>query len=207
LNKKYFDENIERIFDKGTTYSAVQVSLGVNCDLKQYPHRILISPTKKEKIFDETIDYILFSIYNFNEIFAPKGKTLIISLINSTQWNLWEKLKNDEKAYNSEKQRNSEYIIKEIEHKIPEIKGKVEMVDVATPLTFKRYTNAYQGSYMGWYTLPNKNSFVALPSVFPNLENFQLIGQWTQATGGLPMGTISGRWAIQRICKKEKVKF
>ena len=39
------------------------------------------------------------------------------------------------------------------------------------------------------------------------LKNFILSGQWILRSGGLPPAAITGKWAAQRICKKDKVKF
>ena len=39
------------------------------------------------------------------------------------------------------------------------------------------------------------------------LKNFYLSGQWLQGPGGLPIAMTQGKFAIQRICKKEKLSF
>ena len=39
------------------------------------------------------------------------------------------------------------------------------------------------------------------------INNFYLSGQWMQGPGGLPIAMTQGKFAIQRICKKEKLSF
>jgi hypothetical protein len=34
-----------------------------------------------------------------------------------------------------------------------------------------------------------------------------MVGHWLFPGGGIPPSIQSGKWAIQMICKKEKVKF
>ena len=41
-----------------------------------------------------------------------------------------------------------------LEQRFPGIAEQVEMVDVATPLTFERYTGNWQGSFEGWLITP-----------------------------------------------------
>jgi len=51
------------------------------------------------------------------------------------------------------------------------------MIDVATPATFHRSTNNWQGSTQGW---ANENIFVNKPIMkeLPDLAKFYMIGHW-----------------------------
>ena len=80
------------------------------------------------------------------------------------------------------------------------------MVDIATPLTFERYTGNWKGSYEGWLMSPS-NITLQLPQKLPGLDNFYMAGHWISPGGGLPSGLITGRKAIKLICKKEKRSF
>jgi phytoene dehydrogenase-like protein len=80
------------------------------------------------------------------------------------------------------------------------------MVDVASPVTFERYTGNWQGSFEGF--LPTPTSMMAsIPKTLPGLSNFYMAGQWVQAGGGLPAGLITGQDVIGRICKADGKKF
>ena len=39
------------------------------------------------------------------------------------------------------------------------------------------------------------------------IDNLYMSGQWLMPPGGLPVALVTGKWAIQRICKKEKIHF
>ena len=39
------------------------------------------------------------------------------------------------------------------------------------------------------------------------LKNFVMAGQWMQCPGGLPLALAEGKFAIQRICKIEKLSY
>ena len=40
------------------------------------------------------------------------------------------------------------------------------------------------------------------PGVLKGLDNFYLAGQWLQTPGGLPNAVITGRFAVQRLLKR-----
>jgi phytoene dehydrogenase-like protein len=82
-------------------------------------------------------------------------------------------------------------------------------VDVATPLTFERYTGNWQGSFEGWMITP-QNAHIAMKPMsktLPGLENFFMCGQWVEPGGGLPTGVMSGRKLVQMLCKQDNVEF
>ena len=39
------------------------------------------------------------------------------------------------------------------------------------------------------------------------LSGFVLSGQWILISGGLPTAVITGKFAAQRICRHDKIKF
>ena len=41
----------------------------------------------------------------------------------------------------------------------------------------------------------------------PGLANFQMVGQWTAPFTGTVMAALSGRQAIQLLCRKDKKRF
>ena len=83
---------------------------------------------------------------------------------------------------------------------------EIELIDVSTPLTYERYTNAYRGSYMSFLTTKKVKGIMRV-GLIKGLKNFALAGQWIMAPGGLPIAIFTGKHAIRRICKMEKVRF
>jgi phytoene dehydrogenase-like protein len=83
------------------------------------------------------------------------------------------------------------------------------MVDVATPLTFERYTGNWKGSFEGWLLTPQNSSVIFKPmsQTLPGLQNFYMCGQWVEPGGGLPTGVTSGRRLVKALCKQDEIKF
>ena len=80
------------------------------------------------------------------------------------------------------------------------------MWDVATPLTFERYTGNRNGSIIGW-DVTTQTAFKRIPKTLPGLQNFWMAGQWVELGGGIPMVALSGRNVIQLIAKKDGKAF
>ena len=96
-----------------------------------------------------------------------------------------------------------------LEQRFPGIAGQVEMVDVATPLTFERYTGNWKGTFEGWLITPQNAHTMMNPMSLglPGLQNFYMCGQWVQPGGGLPTGVMSGRRLVQALCKEDSKEF
>ncbi|HEY4789533.1 MAG TPA: hypothetical protein VIH57_25960, partial [Bacteroidales bacterium] len=97
-------------------------------------------------------------------------------------------------------------VISELERRFERFGEQVEMIDVATPMTYKRYTGNWQGTYEGWLLTP-KTMRTRMSKTLPGLHNFYMAGQWVEPGGGLPTAALSGRNVIQLICKKDRKKF
>ncbi|MDW7992527.1 MAG: NAD(P)/FAD-dependent oxidoreductase, partial [Anaerolineae bacterium] len=88
----------------------------------------------------------------------------------------------------------------------PGLSAQVEMVDVATPVTYERYTGNWRGSFEGWLLTP-QNAQVQVPRTLPGLRNFYMAGHWTMPGGGLPTALLTGRWAVQVMCRHDGRPF
>jgi phytoene dehydrogenase-like protein len=80
------------------------------------------------------------------------------------------------------------------------------MCDVATPLTFERFTGNWQGSIIGWKLTPEQGT-VTIPKTLPGLENFRMVGHWVYPGGGLPAGVSTGREVVWQQCKQNGKRF
>lgn len=209
LGGKYIDEKIRKLYNEHPRWpSMVLVSIGVSRTFGNEPTSIGIY-TKKAFVVDNKskLYEIPFTIYNFDPTLAPEGKTCIRVMLKTDNYQYWNDLrKNNIKEYNQEKDRISKEIIKILDKRFGNIIGNVDMVDVATPATFQRYTNNWLGSTQGWNWLPSLiPEFIK--KELPGLRNFYLIGQWVVPGGGVSSAFITGRDVTQVICKKDKTKF
>ncbi len=125
-----------------------------------------------------------------------------------TDWPYWEKMKGDPVHYQEEKERILDTCIRSMDQRYPGLRGKVEASDVATPLTYNRYTGNRGGVYMTWMLsgeFQRKHPFV--PKTVPGLDNFYLASMWTSPPGGLPGAAGVGRAVIQLLCARERKRF
>ncbi|MCQ2741960.1 MAG: NAD(P)/FAD-dependent oxidoreductase [Bacilli bacterium] len=84
--------------------------------------------------------------------------------------------------------------------------GDVEPLDLTTPLTYERYCNAYEGSYMSFLTTTKAKGLMRKEKV-KGVKNLYLCGQWIMPPGGLPIALFTGKHAAWHICHKEKIRF
>jgi len=213
LEGEYTDKKIDTRYqgkDKMLTPypSLVYVSLGLSRELNDLPHQVIYQIEEPILVDDKRKHYALnTTIYNFDPNLAPEGKTCVSLMFESFGCEYWTKLReNDRKKYKEEKQKIADRVIEILEKKIGNIKEHVEVIDVATPATFKRYTNNWGGSYEGWLPAPGA-LMLNIKKELPGLKNFYMVGQWVEPGGGLPNTIRSGRNVAQIICKKDKKKF
>ncbi|WP_010249807.1 phytoene desaturase family protein [Acetivibrio cellulolyticus] len=202
LDGKYMNDEIKNLYDEADIIpSRVQVSMGINCDLSAEPHYINLKLLQPIKIGNMENTNLSFKNYCFDPTVSEPGKSVVISLISS-DFEYWEELRKDSALYRNEKQRIALEVIKVLEERFPEAKGKVETIDVATPYTFHRYTDSLKGGYMGW-----RNPKQPIPTSLPGLKGLFLAGQWTGRFSGLPTALFTGPESIKEICQEEGCEF
>jgi phytoene dehydrogenase-like protein len=205
LKGQYIDPKLKEFYETLPTSTALQVSLGVDYDFAAEPPWNYCKLNEPFMIGEVNIPYISFKKYNFDPTLSPKGKTVVVSTFD-TSFDYWQQLVSNRDSYEAEKKRIVERVILELNRRYPETEGKVEVADVATPMTYSRYTDSFQGAYMSWLS-PTKGGYIKVPKTLPNLDHLYMIGQWTNPPGGLPSALITGRWAIEILCKNDDREF
>ena len=105
-----------------------------------------------------------------------------------------------------EKKKVGESVVRQLAKKYPGIETQIEMTDVATPVTYQRYTGVWKGAWGGWL-LTTKSMSIRMKKTLPGLENFYMAGQWVEPGGGLPPAAASGRNVIQILCARDMKSF
>ncbi|NHJ47288.1 MAG: NAD(P)/FAD-dependent oxidoreductase [Asgard group archaeon] len=209
LKGKYIDNEIKGYYKNLEPFPPIcQVSFGVADEFIGEPHYIQFPLNKPITIDPKTeMKDISIKFYNFDPTLAPKGKTAVVSFFIAKDYEYWVNLReNDRKKYDETKEKIADEILDQLETRFPNIKSKVEVIDIATPATFIRYTNNWQGSYEGW--LPNiQLSGKAITETLPGLDNFFMVGHWTRPGGGLPPAAMSAKKIVEIICKEDGKEF
>jgi phytoene dehydrogenase-like protein len=210
LEGKYVGKQIQEIYDTYGRFEALlYIGLGINRSFSDEPMTVSgysIPLDEPITLGSQTVDRITLHPYNYDPTMAPEGKTTVVVMLeNSYQY--WKDLYDtDSELYNAKKQEAGERIIQVLDKRYPGAASQVEMCNVATPVTFERYTGNWGGSMEGFLMTP-ETSMKPIPKTLPGLENFYMVGQWVQPGGGLPSGVMTARSVIQTICKKDRVPF
>lgn len=205
LKGKFVTPQIEQTFGQLPTFTSVQISLGVDADLSGEPHSLAVRLDVPWVLGEEANRYLMINHYAYDPSLSPSGKTMFTVNLYAS-YDHWAMLAQDKSRYREEKENIAARVVEILEQRFPVVQGRVETVDVATPVTFNRYTNVYKGAYMSWIVPPEAGR-MRIAKNLPGLDHFYLIGQWTQPPAGLPGSMLTGRYAIQMICKKDKTAF
>ncbi|HWQ45479.1 MAG TPA: NAD(P)/FAD-dependent oxidoreductase, partial [Longilinea sp.] len=209
LEGKYVNKKIEDLYSRHPMWpSAVLVSLGISRSMQAEPSQLELW-LKEPLVVDErsTLSAITVTVYNFDPTLAEAGKTCVRVILKTDNYAFWRDLRaKDTKKYAQEKERVAKAVIEVLEKRFGNIKKHVEVVDVATPATFLRYTNNWKGSTEGWDWLPGLIP-ETIKKELPGLKGFYMIGQWTMPGGGIPTAQVAGRDIARILCHKDHKKF
>lgn len=212
LNGKYTDNKILALKDQRNLevyHSFFLLSLGVARSFKEFPH-MLRFPLNKDLVSPDGTVYSRMELhcYNYDPTLAPEGKCVLSIKYASTNGDYWIGLRrSDPEEYKRQKTAFAEEIIGILEEKFGNIRDVIEETDIATPATYHRYTNNWQGSTQGWMSGKNLLAPSPVNVVVPGLSDFYLAGQWTQPGGGLPVAIKSARTVAQIICHEYGKNF
>lgn len=211
LEGKFKDKNIVERYESETFETidkTMYITLGLNRDFSDVPRKIYFhidKPIYVDKL--TTMDHLEVTHYCDDPHSAPEEKSVIVLMPEAKDWEYWVDLrKNDKPKYREEKKRVADAVIEALEQKFGNIKNSIEMLDVATPATYIRYTNNWTGGQISWKA--TKKTF-GKPTTWEikGLKDFYMTGQWAGTSGGLVNVVMMGNHLTQIICKKEGVKF
>jgi phytoene dehydrogenase-like protein len=177
------------------------VCVGIRAELPQ-----ILSWEFEEPIryADETVSKIGFYNYSEYEGYAPKGCTALTTVLTADTYDFWKRAK-EEDRYEDEKQNLANQVVRVICEKYPQAEGNIEVIEVATPLTYERYTGAYHGSWMSVVNVGDKMKIY--PGLLKSVKGLYFAGHRMMTPGGLPVAIDSGRKAAQMVCRQFNVTF
>ncbi len=212
LGGRYVDDTIRQLAAQELLpvyYSVVMVSLGIARSFAGQPHfrrfpldHPLVSPdgTRYERME--------VRILNYDPTLAPAGKTVVAVSFYTRKGDWWIDLRETDRAgYDGLKRAFASAVIDAVDARLGGLRGDLEEVDVATPATYHRYTNNWQGSAQGWLSGRDLVQRSPVAPALPGLAGFYLAGHWTTPGGGLPIAIKSARSAAQYICRDQGVPF
>jgi len=211
LEGRYKDKNIIERYESDTFETidkTMYITIGLNRDFSDVPRKIYFhidKPIYVDKM--TTMEHLEVTHYCDDPHSAPIGKSLLALMPEAKDWEYWTNLRATDKGrYRSEKKRVAEAVIDALEEKFGNIRDYVEMLDIATPATYIRYTNNWTGGQISWKA--TKKTF-GKPTTWEikGLKDFYMTGQWAGTSGGLINVVMMGNHLTQIICKKEGIRF
>jgi phytoene dehydrogenase-like protein len=180
------------------------VSLGIEADLSGVPEYQAYLLDKPFMCGTEEHNVLRFEHYAAFKDYAPPGCTAGTMIISGNNYDFWKKAK-ENGTYNEEKEKLAQTVINILYEKLPQIKGKIAVTDVATPLTYERYCSSCQGSWMT--TLGRGEKRHTFPLKSQTVKSLYFAGHRITLPGGMPLAAFTGRQAAQYLCKDEKAVF
>lgn len=180
------------------------VCLGVEADLSDLPEGMMTELPEPIDCGGIPINVIGFRNYAHYAGYAPKGCTALTLAVIGDNYDFW-KARREDGTYAEEKRKFADSFIEALSAQFPQIRGKVAVWDVATPLTYERYLGSYKGSWMT--AMPKGETNRRYPSKPESIRNLYFAGQRLTTPGGVPVAVTSGRAAVQYLCLDQDAIF
>ena len=179
------------------------VCVGIHAEIPGFslPEWILAEPIRYA---EKTVTEIFFNNYAGYEGYAPEGCSALTTVFTGDTYDFWKQAK-EEGRYEQEKQALADQICWALCQKYPQLEGNIEVVDIATPLTYEQYTGAYHGSWMALTEVGDKRRQYS--GFSESVSGLYFAGHRLMPPGGLPVALVTGRNAAQMICRQFGVIF
>ena len=187
-----------------TTEQNMFIALGIKADLSNYPSNPVFLLDEPFEAAGLRFSEIRLNNYAWYAKYAPPGCTSLTCLLLGASYDWW-KAKMADGTYGQCKKEIINKFINIIESRFPETKGAIEVTDMATPLTYERYTSSFEGSWMSVWK-PGDPMFI-LPAKSKTLQGLYFASERSMMPGGLAIAGWAGRRAAQTICKDRGVEF
>ena len=184
------------------TTQCIFIGLGIKADLSAYPRSMQLVLPRPFTVAGITYKTLIVNNYAHETAYAPPGCTVLTCLLHGDSYAYWAAAKSDG-SYAAKKQETIALLIDRLSDRIPEVKTFVEVTDMATPLTYERYCDTYQGSYMSHWAAGKRVPHAPMRYV----PGIYFTGQRVSLSGGLPPAAETGHRSAQTLCKDFGVEF
>ena len=210
--KRFSSVNIKDIDNAVPSISAFEIFLGLDADLfRLYPddYEIFIN-------FDYDLDdhycqclknnaskapFLITINSNINKFSAPSGKSSV-TITMLAGYDYW--VSGSKAEYQDKKQRMADILIDRASKIIPEIKSKVSVKSISTPMTFERYTDNSCGAIYGYGSSLNFRHETRT-NCLGGIKNLYFASAWARQGSGVAKVLRSAEDAVERIAKNDGV--
>ena len=195
-----------RIAQAEYSHSAFKVWLGVDMQIQtpQNASALTYFPSYQiEDFMGNTIEnvlsnegYLFISIPSLDDdSLAPSGMHSVDLLLSGNYYDIVKDMNKDQ--YKVFKDQLADALVVRAEKIIPGLSKHIVVKEVATPLTFERYTHNYHGASIGWGMSPKALSQALDQKT--EIKGLYLAGHWTYPGGGIGQVMMSGKLAAKMI--------
>ena len=204
LDKSFMPKSLKREYESPNyeRFSSYHTAFSVDCDSLPFTGDVMFEIPEKYRVELGT-KYLILREFSHEPSYAPKGKNIIQTMTYLTEDGAREfiELNQNKEAYKEKKKRLAAVIEKIITERFPSLRGRLGLIDVWTPATYRRFVGSEIGSWMTFLFAANTPPVKLSPEI-DGLENVFLGTQWLQAPGGLPIAAERGIAAARAAVKK-----
>jgi phytoene dehydrogenase-like protein len=156
-----------------------------------------------------TQERLVVKHYAFDPTMADSGKS-VLTLWCQADYDYWKELRRDLDAYEAAKAQIGQEVVAALDQRYPGLAAEVEALDVATPVTYERYTSNRRGAIHGWAMSRRKLELMmggGMRKTLHGLRNFYMAGQWVEPGGNVQLAAASGRDCLELICRHNDRAF
>lgn len=188
--------------EKFPVYSGFVFSFRTRKDISGImPNRYV--PCKPMEICGQTFDTLCLKHFGYDPSLSYDGYT-VLQVILFTDDAVYDRLAELQRAdYVALKQRIGNEMLERLNKVDDGGYGELELLDVATPLTFTHYVNAYRGSFMAYMFTTHGKQMRVRNDILP-IDNLALANHWMMVPGGVPVAAMQGKYAAQTIAHISK---
>lgn len=187
------------------TYSMMLLSYRTKKNLSDVAHNRYIN-CKSYNVLGYDVDTIYLKHFGYDKTIANDGQT-IVQAIMTTNEDMFNQLNNmPREKYLEFKKELNELFLNRIKDSVGDEYGELELLDVATPLTFTHYTNTYKGTFMTYMLTKNIKQMILRNNIVP-IDNLAMANHWMMVPGGIPIAAMQGKFAATTIISKIKKKI
>lgn len=210
LGGRYVDPALHRLYHSlPLSPSILFISIGLKRDCMNLPPAWSFSLAAPLDFGDRLQRRLTLRHYAFDPTLAPEGCTML-NVWAETDYGYWQGLHKSRTLYDAEKERIAQAVIAALDARMPGFAAAVEVLDVATPLTFERYTGNHRGAIYGWAMTMEKMAMMmgkGMGHSLKGLEGFYMTGQWVEPAGNVQLSAASARDLIEGICRQADKTF
>ena len=198
--------------------SELCVYLGVN------PEKIDLSRVRAQHVFCreeiKSSEYLNLEDFNNREIeiciwsknypdSAPPDRATILLRVgfpydHFSDWKIGEKKRKE--GYRDYKKRLAKQLIKTAETVLPGLASSIEVMDVATPLTYEYWGQHFRGSIAGWsWKVEGPQKLPGKLLIETQIDNLLMVGMYAASElflGGYPTAMYTGNLAAELVLEK-----